>query len=82
MNERIKELIEQCIEQCEDYGSWDNMVYTFDKQKFAALIIEECYQHCKDQLMDKKLAEEAGLDYNDGVMDCANGLLQHFGVEE
>jgi len=32
-------------------------------------------------MMDKKLAEESGLNYNDGVLDCAIGLLQHFGVE-
>ena len=48
----------------------------------AELIVKECYDHCKDQLMDKSLAEEAGLNYNDGVMDCAIGLKQHFGVDK
>ena len=38
MNERIKEL----VEQCESFGSWDNKTYSFDKEKFAKLIILEC----------------------------------------
>ena len=51
-------------------------------EKFAELIVKECYVHCGGQLMDKTFAEAHGLTYNDGVMDCAIGLLQHFGVEE
>ena len=64
-------------------GCWDEMD-EYDRaaiMKFSELIIRECYKHCKDQLMDKKLAEAEGLNYNDGVGDCAIGLLQHFGVE-
>ena len=38
MNERIKQL----ADQCEDFGDWDHKVYTFDKEKFAKLIIREC----------------------------------------
>ena len=79
MNERIAELYNQAI-VIEDGG--DYITGELDPEKFAELIIKECYDHCKDQLMDKSLAEEAGLDYNDGVMDCAIGLKQHFGVEE
>ena len=88
MNNRIKELTKQAgfIHFSPDEDSdtpidW-SCDYTTELEKFAELIVEECYQHCKDQLMDKKLAEEAGLDYNDGVMDCAIGLKQHFGVTE
>ena len=77
MTDRIQELAEQAgYFGCMDEGA--GIVF----YKFAKLIVNECYEHCKDQLMDKKLAEEAGLDYNDGVMDCAVGLKQHFGVEE
>ena len=74
MNERIREL----YYECQDESQSTEQCY----QKFAELIIKECYDHCKDQLMDKSLAKEAGLDYNDGVMDCAIGLKKHFGVEE
>lgn len=55
--------------------------YDIFNQRFAELIVQECYKHCKDQLMDRKTAEEVGLGYNDGVMDCAIGLKQHFEVE-
>ena len=48
---------------------------------FAKLIVEECYEHCKGQMLDKEVADTNELTYNDAVMDCSNGLLQHFGVE-
>lgn len=76
MNERIKELLEQAGVKYTIMPK--DTVY----EKFAALIVRECYVHCGGQLMDKNLAEAHGLTYNDGVMDCAIGLLQHFGVEE
>ena len=41
MNERIRQL----AEQCESFGSWDNKTYSFDKEKFAKLIIEECVDY-------------------------------------
>jgi hypothetical protein len=72
MNERIKELAEQV------YGS----VATAQEIKFAELIVRECYEHCKGQVLDKEVADTNELTYNDAVSDCANGLLQHFGVEE
>ena len=82
MNERIKELAEQAgISLSQKDYSYYWVESAEDIEKFAELIVQECYEHCKDQLMDKKLAEGAGLDYNDGVMDCAIGLKQHFGVE-
>lgn len=37
MNPRIKHL----IEKCEDFGSWENKTYTFDKQKFVDLLHRE-----------------------------------------
>jgi hypothetical protein len=53
-----------------------------DLEKFAQLIVRECYEHCKGQILDKEVADTNELTYNDAVGDCANGLLQHFGVEE
>ena len=38
MNKRIREL----AKQCESFGSWDNKTYSFDKEKFAELIVREC----------------------------------------
>lgn len=81
MNETIDELMYESGLTAQ--GCWDEMD-EYDKaaiMKFAELIIQECYKHCKDQLMDEMIIEAIGLDYNDGVGDCAIGLLQHFGVE-
>ena len=50
-------------------------------ETFAESIVRECYEHCKGQLLNSTLANEHNLSYNDGVADCAIGLLQHFGVE-
>ena len=76
MNERIKELLEQAG------VTYAVMPKDTVYEKFAELIVRECYEHCKDQLMDEMIIEAIGLTYNDGVGDCAIGLLQHFGVEE
>ena len=77
MNERIKELIKQC-----NIYHPGKKVYCFNKEKFAELIVRECYEHCRGQVLDKEVADTNELTYNDAVGDCANGLLQHFGVEE
>ena len=80
MNDRIKELALQAGYEKDMFGigHWDMP----ECQKFAELIVRECYEECKGQMLPKGMAEEHGLNYNDGVMDCAIGLLQHFGVEE
>jgi len=72
MNERIQQLAEQV------YGTQA----TEQEIKFAELIVQECYKHCKGQMLPEGMVEGHDLIYNDGVMDCAIGLLQHFGVEE
>jgi len=73
MNERILELARQV---------WpDPNTSHVNHEKFAELIVRECYEHCKGQLLNSTLANEHNLSYNDGVADCAIGLLQHFGVE-
>jgi hypothetical protein len=76
MNERIKELLEEAGVKYVTMPK--DTVY----EKFAELIIRECYKHCKGQVLDKEVADTNELTYNDAVGDCANGLLQHFGVEE
>jgi hypothetical protein len=76
MNERIKQLLSQAGVHYEVMPK--DTVY----EKFAELIVRECYEHCKGQVLDKEVADTNELTYNDAVGDCANGLLQHFGVEE
>ena len=86
MNERIWKLAEQivCFEQDMDGsmepnedGQW---IRVDELEKFALLIVRECAVYCEGHILPKGVAEENGLNYNDGVMDCAIGLLQHFGV--
>ena len=77
MNERIRELMIQAMIET---GKLEDVQATY--QRFAELIVRECYEHCKGQVLDKEVADTNELTYNDAVSDCANGLLQHFGVEE
>ena len=79
MNERIRELVKQ-------HGvdiTIDGMGYGEGNiEGLVELIVLECYEHCKGQVLDKEVADTNELTYNDAVGDCANGLLQHFGIEE
>jgi hypothetical protein len=81
MNERIRELAEQAGFYYTDKTGFITPAGC-DPGKFAELIVRECYEHCKGQVLDKEVADTNELTYNDAVSDCANGLLQHFGVEE
>jgi hypothetical protein len=96
MNERIQELIKQAGDYVNEVYTPPVRSKTPDKiwedghiawttlfnEKLAELIVRECYEHCKGQILDKEVADTNELTYNDAVSDCANGLLQHFGVEE
>lgn len=95
MNERIKELYNQSGGLVRMYdgkltyfpayqknvGDGNFEFSSFDPEKFAELIVRECYEECKGQILPEAMADSEGYTYNDGVMDCAIGLLQHFGVE-
>ncbi len=79
MNERIKQVWNQAAKTTQG-DSWEEQTKFIER--FAELIVRECYEHCKGQVLDKEVADTNELTYNDAVGDCANGLLQHFGVEE
>lgn len=49
-------------------------------KNFANLIVQECYEICKSNLMEK--GSEHDMIYNDGVMDCAIMIKNHFGITE
>ena len=58
-----------------DSQEWINVF----NNRFAELLVRDCYEFCKTQLIDDlELAREQGLTYNDGVADCAIGLLKYF----
>jgi hypothetical protein len=82
MNERIRLLALQAGLKMPADTEYNGHIYRNALEKFAELIVRECYEHCKGQVLDKEVADTNELTYNDAVSDCANGLLQHFGVEE
>jgi hypothetical protein len=82
MNERLKQLAIESKLIAPEYNGFDHTRLSISQQRFAELIVRECYEHCKGQVLDKEVADTNELTYNDAVSDCANGLLQHFGVEE
>ena len=79
MNERIRQLWEQAAKTTQG-DSWEEQ--TKFMERYTELVVRECYEHCRGQVLDKEVADTNELTYNDAVGDCANGLLQHFGVEE
>ena len=68
MNDRIKELIDECWVTREHCTTW------FDHEKFAELIVKECIAQCEQFLDDP--------DFTIGAMRCAIQLNQYFGVKE
>jgi hypothetical protein len=61
VNERIRQL----AEQCESFGSWDNKTYSFDKEKFAELIVRECICQCDDENSQKYIMSHFGFTEKD-----------------
>jgi len=75
MNERIRELIKQATE-CYSNGQ----ERTFDKEKFAELIVRECV----DRVTSKAngWGDMTGFAIKESILDCAKDLKEHFGVEK
>ena len=74
MNERIRELAEQCFY----YGNFEgDGIFTgqLDLEKFAQLIVKECIAICQD------IDGEDNIDAKSGRQDCAVEIQEHFGVE-
>ena len=67
MNKRIEEL----IRECEDFGDWETVRYTFDKEKFAELIVRECAEVADNADATRQKWEGIG-----------KYVREHFGVEE
>lgn len=68
MNDRIREL----AEQCESFGLWDNKTYTFDKEKFAELVVRECADYFGRE-GDRRFEVDGNW--------IAKTIKKHFGVE-
>ena len=82
MNERIQKLAEQAttIEYGVDNG-FDRV--TFDKEKFAELIIRECGNWVNSRLVvEPDYGLEHRVERNRAVVGVMKEFNQHFGVEE
>ena len=76
MNKRIDKLIEQCTVQ--EFSDCTGGYETFDKQKFAELIVRECFQACMNE--GASYEEKAAGAYQSNLYVTA--IKKHFGVEE
>jgi hypothetical protein len=73
MNERIDKLIEQCTVQ--EFSDCTGGFETFDKVKFAELIVRECAGICH------KMAEDSDSYVVHDGDTCAEQIKKHFGVK-
>ena len=76
MNERIEKLIEQCTAQ--EFSDCTGGFETFDKAKFAELIVRECVRICINE--GKTYEIESAGEYSSNLY--ATAIKKHFGVEE
>ena len=77
MNERIFELAEQAT-------VWKdaNHGYTFDKEKFAELIVRECISINRQRMFLDSEGDSLRVAHNNALL-CANfDMFDHFGVGE
>ena len=75
MNEKIKELAEQC--RIETYGvNGELLTFGFDEEKFAELIVEECV----DKITTYDLVPGHSAKWED-IYDIHTRLLQDLGEE-
>ena len=83
MNERIEQLIGQCIDQ-----RWTVTGPMFDREKFAELIVRECMRQVEEQykpvLEDEAMMKDTHWDgYVQCGVDSYVAIREHFfGVEE
>ena len=77
MNERIFELAEQAT-------VWKdaNHGYTFDKEKFAELIVQECLNEIQSLLDCNTQVDEFEQGVYNGLDMAKDCIKEHFGVEE
>ena len=66
MNERIKELAEQCWEERKYGPTW------FNQEKFAELIIEECASICYNSHIEYGDVHAQNILYEFNINNCRN----------
>ena len=79
MNERIRELAEQCTYRYES-SNGSGEYETFDKEKFAQLIVKECMRMCEVTEMSF-VTHDCDVEAS-GAITVKQFIAEHFGVEE
>ena len=81
MNERIRELMDQCWEEREIENG---LVHRYiNQEKFAELIVRECIGCCDEvDRLNQAYIEEYCVDQENGPKECIQVIKAHFGVEE
>lgn len=89
MNERIRELAFECARQLNWTPPSDPKEYTFSSaglEKFAELIVRECFQTLVDNTPERFTNESAEEDWDKGydraMKDCVRYIKENFGVKE
>ena len=79
MNERIRELAERCRRKFTCYECGES---SFDHEKFAELIVQECIKRCDGNHEYKNHTDtDFGKGVVVGVEMCKEQIKEHFGVE-
>ena len=79
MNERIKLLAEQALEEFKAENKYATIIVPNPlKEKFAELIVRECVIQCEREWI------RHGTDsiHNQAIHGCINSIKKHFGVKE
>jgi len=80
MNARIDKLIDQCTAQ--EFSDCTGGFETFDKDKFARLIVEECISINRQRMFSDYEGDTHRVAHNNALL-CANSdMFEHFGVGE
>jgi hypothetical protein len=80
MNERIKELERQATETVKCGLNGTSTTESFNRKKFAELIIEECLLMC--DCAEASLLEHSYPRESDGAASVKIFIKEHFGVKE
>ncbi len=79
MNERIKELERQATETVKCGLNGTSTTESFNRKKFAELIIDECLRMC--DCAEASLLEHSYPRESDGAASVKIFIKEHFGVE-
>jgi exo-beta-1,3-glucanase (GH17 family) len=80
MNERIRQLTEQCYEHDQSWTGVGQRI--FNKEKFAELIVKECISVINTEAAEVPVEDEYERMWKMGTEFAVYQIEKHFGVEE